>query len=291
MKTSEIHIRDPFIFVDGDRYIMTGTTNTNGWNGDQDSILAYVSTDLQNWEFAATLFEKNPGFWGTMNYWASEIHEYKGSYFMFTTFAAPGRCHATSALRADNPLGPYTPWGAEQLTPMDWECLDGTLYVDDDGKPWLVFCHEWRQVIDGEVCAVPLKDDLSGPDGEPTLLFRASEAPWVVDIENRYHGQPVSGKVTDGPFMFRSESGKLCMLWSSFCTEGYAISVAVSEGGVLGPWKQEKTPFFGKDGGHGMLFTTLCGKSVLSIHAPNILTKERAKFILVRKTADGLEQI
>ena len=81
------------------------------------------------------------------------------------------------------------------------------------------------------------------------------------------------------------------MLWSSFCTEGYAISVAVSEGGVLGPWKQENEPLFGKDGGHGMLFTTLCGKSVLSIHAPNILTKERAKFILVRKTADGLEKV
>lgn len=283
MKSCEIHIRDPFVFVENGRYIMTGTTDSNCWNGDSESFLAYVSDDLENWTNAGPVFQKNPDFWGTMNYWAPELHKYRGSYYLLASFKAPGRNRATCAMKSDSPLGPFTPFGAEQLTPEGWESLDGTLYVDESGKPWLVFCHEWLQVGDGEMCAMPLKEDLSGPDGEPTLLFHASEAPWGIEI-----GDEVRGKVTDGPFLFRSECGKLCMLWSSIGAEGYAISVASSEGGILGPWKQEKKPFFGKDGGHGMLFTTNEGLLMLSIHSPNVTPDERPMFIPVRLNENGL---
>ena len=118
------------------------------------------------------------------------------------------------------------------------------------------------------------------------MIFRASEAKWVVEI----HSGSIYGKVTDGPFMFKNGSGQLCMLWSSNGTEGYAISYAVSEGGILGPWKQTEEPFFGKDGGHGMLFTTLEGQLMLSIHAPNNTPDERPLFIPVNLTEDGLER-
>lgn len=288
MKSSEIHIRDPFVFVEDGRYIMLGTTDKEVWGGTGKSFLAYESKDLQDWTLAGPLFEGTPDFWGTMDYWAPEMHKYNGSYYLFASFKAPDRCRATCILKSDSPLGPFKPWGAEQVTPMDWECLDGTLYVDEDGKPWLVFCHEWLQVFDGEMCALPLKEDLSGPAGEPTLLFRASEAPWVVTLGKEPEPR---GNITDGPFLFRGESGKLCMLWSSFGKDGYAIGVASSEGGLMGPWKQEETPFFGRDGGHGMLFTTLCGKLLLSIHAPNKTPDERPLFIPVAKTGDTLKRL
>lgn len=46
------------------------------------------------------------------------------------------------SLRSDSLLGPFVPHGGKELTPEEWECLDGTLYVSPDGKPYLVFCHE-----------------------------------------------------------------------------------------------------------------------------------------------------
>lgn len=285
MKSNEIHIRDPFVYVEDGRYIMTGTTDSNCWNGDSESFLAYVSDDLENWTNAGALFQKNPVFWGTMNYWAPEMHKYRGSYYLLATFKAPGHDRATVALKSASPLGPFKPFGAQQLTPKGWESLDGTLHVDESGKPWLVFCHEWLQVGDGEMCAMPLKEDLSGPDGEPVVIFHASDAKWVKEI-----GSDVRGKVTDGPFLFRSTTGKLCMLWSSIGAEGYAISVAVSEGDILGPWKQEEEPFFSKDGGHGMLFTTKEGQLMLSIHSPNVTPDERPLFIPVKLTESGLER-
>lgn len=287
MKTSEIHIRDPFVFVEDGRYILLGTTDVNPENGPVESFIAYTGSDLENWTCAGPLFESRPDFWGVQNYWAPELHKYRGSYYLFASFKAPDLCRATCVLKSDSPLGPFVPWGADRLTPPDWECLDGTLHIDEDGRPWLVFCHEWLQVGNGEMCAVPLKEDLSGPDGEPVLLFRASDAKWVSDLNKHKSGDT---KVTDGPFLFRSESGRLCMLWSSFGAKGYAIAVAVSDGGVTGPWRQEETPFFGSDGGHGMLFTTLEGQLMLSIHAPNRTPMERPMFIPVRKAGDTLER-
>ena len=35
----------------------------------------------------------------------------------------------------------------------------------------MVFCHEWLQVFDGQIAAVPLSDDLGEAIGEPEILF------------------------------------------------------------------------------------------------------------------------
>ena len=59
------------------------------------------------------------------------------------------------------------------------------------------------------------------------------------------------------------------MLWSSFGDDGYAVGVAESSNGKLsGKWTQ-KTPLFEKDGGHSMIFKTLEGKMMLTLHHPN----------------------
>ena len=286
MKLQDIQMRDPFVFVEDGRYVLLGTTDSNCWGEIGCGFNAFTSRDLLDWTPMGAVFERTPEFWGTRDFWAPELHKFRGKYYLLASFKADNRCRATCALRSDSPLGPFRPFGADQLTPRDWECLDGTLHVDESGKPWLVFCHEWVQVGDGEMCAVPLKDDLSGPDGEPVLLFHASDAKWAVEI----HGGKVRGFVTDGPNMFFNAAHQLCMLWSSIGREGYAISYAVSESGILGPWRQTEEPFFGKDGGHGMLFTTLEGQLMLSIHSPNQTPNERPLFIPVERTEYGLKR-
>ena len=65
---------------------------------------------------------------------------------------------------------PFVPLSDGPVTPADWECLDGTLYVAANGTPYLVFCHEWLQVKDGEMCAMPLTPDLTAAAGEPPAV-------------------------------------------------------------------------------------------------------------------------
>jgi hypothetical protein len=120
------------------------------------------------------------------------------------------------------------------------------------------------QISNGSVEYMRLKDDLSETIGEPAVLFRGEDAPWSLPGKQR------GNHVTDGPYLIKSKSGRLFMIWSSFGTGGYTTGIAISDSGKLaGPWKQQAEPLFKDDGGHGMLFKTFEGPLMMVLHAPN----------------------
>ena len=128
------------------------------------------------------------------------------------------------------------------------------------------------QINDGEIWAVQLTPDLYQPSGEPFMLFKASDNPWVSEIRGTGSGK----YVTDGPFMYK-ENGKLKMIWSSFSEGNYQVFIAESDGGITGSWTHKKGEFE-FDGGHAMIFKTLDGERMISLHAPNKAGLERAAF-------------
>ena len=282
MLCSEIQIRDPYVVLLDGKYYLYGTTGNNCW-GKGYGFDAYISDDLTHFDGPFPIFRPRPGFWADKNFWAPEMHFYRGGYYLFASFKADGVCRGTQILRADHPLGPFEEWSDGPVTPRDWECLDGTLYVDGDGKPYMVFCHEWVQIKDGTIAYLPLTDDLRAAAGPAVELFAASSAPW------NNHDDPDGTHVTDGPFLYRTSGGKLLMLWSTFGKHGYAIGYCVSQsGGIEGPWVPAEQPLFDRDGGHGMLFTDKSGQLMLTIHSPNDTPNERAVFLPVTDTGDGL---
>lgn len=272
-----INIRDPFVLVHEGKYYLYGTRGPECW-GKGTGLDCYVSTDLEHFEDPVEVFTPWEGFWADKNYWAPEVHKYKDAFYMFVSFKADGVCRGTQILKADSPLGPFKEHSKGPVTPRDWECLDGTLYLETskNNKPYIIFCHEWVQITDGTVCALELSDDLSEAVGEPMVLFHASEAPWIVDIRNGNY-------VTDGPFAYRNDNGEVSLLWSSFGREGYTMAVAKSKSNTIdGPWEQVPTPIFSKDGGHGMLFKSLDGRLMGTLHTPNIDLQERPYFFEVK---------
>lgn len=84
-------------------------------------------------------------------------------------------------LCADHPKGPFRPVVNGPVTPENWECLDGTLFFQN-GEIYLIFCHEWIQTGDGEICGVRLNGELTRAIEPPRTLFRASEAKGCVSI-------------------------------------------------------------------------------------------------------------
>lgn len=275
-----IVIRDPFVFPFEDRYLMTGTTRPQGA---KPGIYGYVTHDLEHFEDPVCLFDPPEGFWGDRDFWAPEIHAYRQKNYMFCSFRSPLRRRATQVLAADHPLGPYVPLGAPQ-TPEAWHCLDGTLYMDEDGAPWMVYVREWVQVVDGEMYAQRLSEDLSRLIGDPIRLFSASWTPWsCTNDEAGHHFDTTGGYITDGPFLFRLPSGKLGMLWSSFCQSGYCQGVCYSDSGKIeGAWRQVPSPLYENDSGHGMLFTTHDGRLMLSLHDRNHSRESHAVFLPVQ---------
>lgn len=259
MLLSDIHIRDPFILTHEGVYYLFGTPGKYAWEG-VGGFYCSRSTDLVNWTEPAQCFAPPADFWATKNYWAPEVHEYNGRFYMFASFYAEGHMRATQILAADRPEGPYEVWSCP-ITPGHWMCLDGTFYVEN-GVPYMVFCHEWLQVTDGEIWAIEMTPDLKAPAGQPQFMLRASDPVWAPKNAQRY--------VTDGPFMHRTANGKLLMIWSTFGKTGYVEAVAVSESGTLrGPWRHCEAFMSDTNGGHGMLFRRLDGQLMFTMHCPN----------------------
>lgn len=278
MKLTDINIRDPFVLLHDGTYYMTGTRAATTWTPHADGFDGYYSKDLENWEGPVELFHKPENFWADKCYWAPEIHFYKGAFYILATFAnSVDNKKGTLILKSESPLGPYHIHSDGKLTPEPWQCLDGTLYVDKSGTPWMVFSHEWVDLGNGQICAVPLSDDLTHRIGTPRMLLQASDASWGCPITNRQWDGPIY--VTDGPFLWRSRSGELLMLWATFGPKGYAEAIARSDNGeITGRWTVDSRPLFDEDGGHGMLFDTKEGRTKLVLHQPNTHLQEHPVF-------------
>lgn len=273
LKRSEIRIRDPFILTDKKNgcYYMYGTTALlDGSISAKGSFAVYKTHDLENFEEGKVIFDaESTDFWADRDFWAPELHEYDGRYFLFGSCKAEGKHRGTHIFVCDTPDGTFEPLTPCPITPSEWECLDGTLYIED-GIPYIVFCHEWVQVKNGEIWAMPLTKDLKSQGGEPFMLFRASDNPYVSEVATKG-----GHYVTDGPFLYR-EDGKLKMIWSSFYKGRYLVIEAISDS-IRGKW-EHKGSRFDFDGGHAMIFYTLDGERMISLHSPNKCGLERAVF-------------
>ena len=262
-------LSDPCILADeaSQTYYMTGTGGR-----------LYTSYDLNQWTGPYRVARTDAASWMGENpdIWAAELHAYQGKYYYFATFTnerikidtvrgniIPRR--ASHVLVSDRPEGPYLPMADETYLPATKPTLDGTFWVDADGKPYMVYCGEWLQNWNGTVEKIELRSDLSGSVGEGKVLFRASDSPWSREVED---GVVKPNKVTDGPYLFKTGTGRLGMLWTSWVDDVYTQGVAYSESGTLdGPWKQEAEPVTPPNFGHGMLFKTLDGRWLMSVHS------------------------
>lgn len=285
-----IRLSDPFVLADKktNTYYMTGTGG-----------LLWKSKDLKFWDGPFNVVQTDPDSWMGPRpmIWAAELHQYKGKYYYFATFTNREvkidtvdnnviERRASHVLVSDKPDGPYRPMADDIYLPASMPTLDGTFWVDTDGKPYMVFCYEWLQNNNGTMEMIELKPDLSGSIPYPNstersggkLLFRASDSPW--SKEKAPDGTTVPNKVTDGPFLFRTGTGRLGMIWTSWIYKDYTQGVAYSESGTLeGPWVQEKNPITPPNFGHGMIFKTFTGKLLMSVHSH----KDTVKYGYLRK--------
>lgn len=260
-KREDIVIRDPCILVSNGKYYMYGTGVV--WPG----YGCYVSEDLENWSEPQCVHLFPDGHTADGDFWAPECVEYEGNFYLFATYhdRVLNR-RGTAVFRSASPLGPFEQISDGFATPNDWDSIDGTLYVDNDGQPWMIFVHEWTSTDDGvgRMCVAKMSDDLSALISEPQEIFRADDGLCGMDRQ-----------ITDGPYIYTCKDGKLIMLWSNVADNGYAVGMAESHS-IEGPWIQQPRLLFHRDisgtdydGGHGMIFLTNDGRKMLSVHSPN----------------------
>ena len=298
MPIDSMNMSDPYILADD-------ATKTYYLTGSGGGI--YKSKDLKTWTGPYGAYDVTGTWMEGINFVAAaEIHHVHNKYYYAASFGdrkelvdvIPRRYnvyrHQTMILTSDKAEGPFklaNPDPNYDYLPHSWDIIDGSIWYEN-GTPYFVFVNEWMQTIDGTMEYVKLSPDLSKTITEPTLLFHASEAPWALEMVGNNEmtfGLKLNGWVTDGPELFRTKTGKLGMLWSSWGVGRYNQGVCYSESGTIdGPWIQEEKPFVGDNSGHGMLFTTFEGKRLLVIHHADGDGPRKPRFYEIDDTGDKL---
>lgn len=247
---------DPFIMLWEGIYYAYGT-NAN------DGIAVFTSTDLQTWNIpegaAAGLALNKAHVWSDKWFWAPEVYAVNGKFYMYYS-ANEHICVATS----DSPLGPFS---QDIKKPMiDGEkCIDNSLFIDDDGKPYLFF----DRFNDGlNIWVAELEDDLITLKTETMKKCINVSQPW----------EKVWPRVNEGAFVLKHK-GLYYMTYSanSYESQFYGIGVATATN-INGPWeKYEDNPIMQKPGelvgiGHSAMFTDKNGKLRIVFHAHNSKT-------------------
>jgi len=101
--------------------------------------------------------------------------------------------------------------------------LDGTFYIEN-GVPYMVYAHEWIQLIDGNMEAVQMTPDLS-----------ASVGPHCISSKHLMLHGLINGALLltlrktmslMAPNSTGTRNGKLLMLWSSYDKGSYVEALA-----------------------------------------------------------------
>lgn len=278
---------DPFVLSASDgKYYMYGT------GGVEKGFAAYSSDNLADWQFEGKVYSgDNPDSWTVDNYWAPEVYEIDGEYYMF--FSADWKVNPTNELEnfrigvavSDSPTGPFIEVSDEPLFDPGYPIIDANI-LQHDGKTYLYYsrcCYkhpvesevaDWArqeglfdEIEESWVYGVEITNDFTAVIGEPVLLL---QPPTTMDnSQTEWESRSVtSGEVnrrwTEGSFAFE-HNGKIYMMYSAnyFGGEHYAVGYSVSDS-PLGPFEkaannpvlEKNTPAGGEvtGTGHNMVF-------------------------------------
>ncbi|WP_407425842.1 glycoside hydrolase family 43 protein [Arcticibacter sp.] len=258
-----VPLADPYILLYENVYYAYGTHSDNG-------IEVYTSEDLEYWKKADELALRKEDSWGDKWFWAPEVYylKDKNKFVMYYT-ANEHICVAT----ADSPFGPFV---QSQKKPMieGEKCIDNTLFIDDDGKPYMFF----DRFNDGlNIWVTELENDLQ--------TIREGSLRKCINVSQEW--ETVWPRVNEGSFVIKHKD-LYYMTYSanSYESQSYGIGFATSKS-PTGPWtKYVNNPILQSPGelvgaGHSAMFRDKSGALKIVFHAHHSKTSihPRAMYI------------
>ncbi|GMH58951.1 hypothetical protein TL16_g02726 [Triparma laevis f. inornata] len=250
---------DPGCFYDRttEKFYCAHTCNGEGalCTNSQGNFPIYESSDLSSFEYVGVAQPPDTDGWAKDRFWAPELHPSptgEGYVLFHTAGNADGNlCLGVST--AVNATGPYVPSNEPLLCNSDEEnptvgLIDSTLFVDDDGQPYLVY------KVDGNSNGTPSNINIVALSTNATYVAEKDVSSHVTLITN----DPDSweGPCTEGPWIYddHSKSGYLFLFYSGsmYNNVGYSVGVARSKSLFEGWEKSPDNPILhvgGEDSG------------------------------------------
>ena len=110
----------------------------------------FSTKDMVNWTDHGTVFSLDDIAWADDRAWAPQCWERNGKFYLYCPVHKAGKDTgmAIAVGVADRPEGPYKDIGAPLIDEGDWNDIDPTVFVDDDGQAYLYFGNpELRYVL------------------------------------------------------------------------------------------------------------------------------------------------
>lgn len=234
------NLADPFILTASDgNYYMYGTGTNHATGG---GFRSWSSTDLENWTAEGLAFTFQRGNWGLRDFWAPEVLEHNGSYYMFYTARNREGTLLIGIAKADHPTGPFIDEYNEPLIDLGYAVIDPSPFVDDDGRVYLYYSRDISENYVGnginrsDIYVLELDTITLKPISEPIFLFSPSQDWEMLPIqENWYWNEgPTVIKVADTYYMTYSGN--------PYYSFEYAIGVATSSSPIGTFTKNENNP-------------------------------------------------
>jgi len=185
--------------------------------------LLYTSTDMVNWTDhgqVASLYDfkwadKAITGWGGFENgaWAPQCIEKDGKFYMY----CPVQGRGIGVLVANSPYGPFTDPIGKPLIGGNYDSIDPTVFIDNDGQAYLYWGNP-------NLWYVKLNKDMISFTGDP---IKDPSVAKVKDQPDPFHYQ-------EGPWAYK-RNGKYYMAYASTCCPegiGYAMSNSPT-----GPWQ------------------------------------------------------
>ena len=245
---------DPSIIRVGRDYWATSTTSQ--W---APIFPLLHSRDLVNWTLEGSVFEEPPA-WSAGSYWAPEISEYRGKFFVYYTARKKNGPLCVAVATASKPAGPWADHGP--LVCQDAGSIDASAATGEDGRRYLV----WKEDGNSRKQATPLwlqpfSDDGTSLAGTAAEILR-NDAPWEKNL-------------VEGPFILQRDGWFYLFYSAAGCcgrTCDYRLGVARARK-IGGPYDRDPAnPILqGNDGwkcpGHGSVVTLADRRTFLLYHA------------------------
>lgn len=185
--------------------------------------LLYTSTDMVNWTDHGTIASlynfkwADPAVsgWGGFENgaWAPQCIERNGKFYLY----CPVQGRGIGVLVADNPFGPFTDPLGKPLIGAEYDSIDPSVLIDDDGQAYLYWGNP-------NLWYVKLNEDMISCAGEITKdkLIRKIE-----NQKDPYHFQ-------EGPWAYKKNGHYYMAYASTCCPEGIGYAMGP---GPVGPWE------------------------------------------------------
>jgi hypothetical protein len=182
--------------------------------------LLYTSTDMVNWTDKGTVASLKSFSWAASGYgrgnngaWAHQTIERNGKFYMYCTVQGAG----IGVLVANKPEGPFTDPIGKPLINNNYDTIDPTVFIDDDGQAHLYWGNPnlWH---------VKLNNDMISTSGEITKDASIAKVPGQTDP---FHYQ-------EGPWVYKWGGHYYNAYASTCCPEGIGYAMSKSP---AGPWE------------------------------------------------------